>query len=82
MGLGIIFSLTNIQAIMAITLDNKAYGSLLATYQPKIIASEDEYNRTLESIEQMMVRGEELTPEENSLLELLFGLWTKKTRFA
>ncbi|NER21547.1 MAG: transcriptional regulator [Symploca sp. SIO1B1] len=56
---------------MAITLDNKAYGSLLATYQPKIIASEDEYNRTLESIEQMMVRGEELTPEENSLLELL-----------
>ncbi|NEQ65097.1 MAG: transcriptional regulator [Symploca sp. SIO2D2] len=56
---------------MAITLDNKAYVSLLATYQPKIIASEDEYNRTLESIEQMMVRGEELTPEENSLLELL-----------
>jgi HTH-type transcriptional regulator/antitoxin HigA len=56
---------------MAIILDNKTYGSLLAAYQPKIIASEEEYNRTLESIEQMMVRGEELTPEENSLLELL-----------
>lgn len=56
---------------MAITLDSKIYGSLLGKYQPKIIASEDEYNRTLELIEQMMVRGEELTPEENSLLELL-----------
>lgn len=56
---------------MAIILDKKTYGSLLAAYQPKIIASEDEYNHTLESIEQMMVRGEELTPEENSLLELL-----------
>ncbi|HEY9599089.1 MAG TPA: transcriptional regulator [Cyanophyceae cyanobacterium] len=56
---------------MAIILDNKTYASLLAAYQPKIIASEDEYNSTIESIEQMMVRGEELTPEENSLLELL-----------
>lgn len=56
---------------MAIILDSKTYGSLLAAYQPKIIASEDEYNHTIESIEQMMVRGEELTPEENSLLELL-----------
>lgn len=56
---------------MAITLDSKTYGSLLAKYQPKIIASEDEYNRTLELIEQMMVRGEELSPEENTLLELL-----------
>ncbi|NER99845.1 MAG: transcriptional regulator [Symploca sp. SIO1B1] len=56
---------------MTIILDSKTYGSLLATYQPKIITSEDEYNRTIESIEQMMVRGEELTPEEISLLELL-----------
>jgi len=56
---------------MAIILDSKAYSSLLATYQPKIITSEDEYNRTIESIEQMMIRGEALTPEENSLLELL-----------
>ena len=47
------------------------YGLYYAAYQPKIIVSEDEYNRTLESIEQMMVRGEELSPEENSLLELL-----------
>lgn len=56
---------------MTIILDSKTYGSLLAAYQPKIITSEEEYNRTLESIEQMMERGEELTPEENSLLELL-----------
>lgn len=56
---------------MTITLDSKTYGSLLAAYQPKIITSEEEYNRTLESIEQMMERGEELTLEENSLLELL-----------
>ena len=56
---------------MTIILDSKTYSSLLATYQPQIITSEDEYNRTIESIEQMMVRGEELTPEEISLLELL-----------
>ncbi len=56
---------------MTITLDSKTYGSLLAAYQPKIITSEEEYNRTLESIEQMMERGEKLTLEENSLLELL-----------
>lgn len=56
---------------MAITLDSKTYGSLLAKYQPKIIASQDEYNRNLEYIEQLMERGEKLTPEENSLLELL-----------
>ncbi|NEP56619.1 MAG: transcriptional regulator [Symploca sp. SIO2G7] len=56
---------------MTIILDSKTYSSLLATYQPKIITSEGEYNRTIASIEQMMVRGEELTPEEISLLELL-----------
>ena len=56
---------------MTITLDSKTYGSLLAAYQPKAIASEDEYNRALESIETLMARGEELSPEENSLLELL-----------
>lgn len=56
---------------MTITLDSKTYGSLLAAYQPKVIASEDEYNRALESIETLMARGEELSPEENSLLELL-----------
>lgn len=56
---------------MTITLDPKTYGSLLARYQPKIIVSKDEYNHYLESIEQLMEQGEELTPEENSLLELL-----------
>ncbi|MFB2980712.1 type II toxin-antitoxin system HigA family antitoxin [Microseira sp. BLCC-F43] len=56
---------------MTITPDSKTYGSLLAAYQPKAIASEDEYNRVLESIENLMARGEELSPEENSLLELL-----------
>jgi HTH-type transcriptional regulator/antitoxin HigA len=56
---------------MTITLDTKIYGSLLATYQPKAITSESEYNRTLEIIEDLMERGEELTPEESSLLEVL-----------
>lgn len=56
---------------MTITLDPKTYGSLLAKYQPKIIVSKDEYNHYLESIEQLMEQGEELTPEEISLLELL-----------
>ncbi|MDJ0737637.1 MAG: helix-turn-helix domain-containing protein [Nostocaceae cyanobacterium] len=56
---------------MTITLDRKIYGSLLEKYQPKAINSEDDYNRTLESIEELMERGEELSFEENSLLEML-----------
>jgi HTH-type transcriptional regulator/antitoxin HigA len=56
---------------MTITLDTKAYGSLLAQYQPKKINSEQEYNQTLEIIEKLMQQGENLTSEENSLLEVL-----------
>lgn len=56
---------------MTITLDKKAYGSLLEQYQPKVITSEEEYNFAIESIDKLMECGEELSPEENSLLELL-----------
>ncbi|MEA5575617.1 helix-turn-helix domain-containing protein [Anabaena sp. UHCC 0451] len=56
---------------MTITLDRKTYGSLLEEYQPKVITSEAEYNIAIESIEKLMECGEELSPEETSLLELL-----------
>ncbi|MBD2292628.1 helix-turn-helix domain-containing protein [Anabaena sphaerica FACHB-251] len=56
---------------MTITLDRKTYGSLLEQYQPKVITSEEEYNLAIESIEKLMECGEELSLEENSLLELL-----------
>ncbi|HLP90394.1 MAG TPA: transcriptional regulator [Nostocaceae cyanobacterium] len=55
---------------MTITLDRKTYGHLLEKYQPQVINSEDEYNRAIECIDELMDK-EELSPEENSLLELL-----------
>lgn len=56
---------------MTITLNANIYSSLLVEYQPKAIASEDEYNRALEKIERLMAIGEDLSPEETSLLEML-----------
>jgi HTH-type transcriptional regulator / antitoxin HigA len=56
---------------MTVTLDPKAYGSLLAKYQPKVITSSEEYNQSLEIIENLMEKGEDLTLEESSLLETL-----------
>lgn len=56
---------------MTTNLDTKIYNSLLLEYQPKAISSEDEYNQMLESVERLMAIGENLPPEENSLLETL-----------
>ena len=56
---------------MTITLDAKIYNSLLVEYQPRAIDSESEYERMLEGIDRLMELGENLTPEEVSLLETL-----------
>jgi HTH-type transcriptional regulator / antitoxin HigA len=55
---------------MTITLNKKNYGDLLTEFQPQVISSEDEYNRVLEAVEKLMW-CENITPEQQSLLELL-----------
>jgi HTH-type transcriptional regulator / antitoxin HigA len=60
---------------ITIDLDTKRYGRLLAKALPTVIKSEDENNRMLETIEGLMVKGEDkLTPEEDALLDLLLDL--------
>jgi HTH-type transcriptional regulator/antitoxin HigA len=52
-------------------LNQKVYGSLLEKYQPKAIASESEYQKSLDAIANLMAKGEDLSPEESTLLETL-----------
>ena len=52
------------------TLEKDKYSSLLLQYQPQVITSSESYNHAIDSIDQLMMR-EELTPEENILLDLL-----------
>ena len=58
-----------------VDLDTRRYGRLLARALPTVIKSEDENNRMLAIIEDLMAKGEDnLTPEEDALLELLVDL--------
>ncbi len=58
-----------------IDLDAKRYGRLLTKALPAVIKSEDENNRMLAIIKALMAKGEEnLTAEEDALLELLVDL--------
>jgi HTH-type transcriptional regulator/antitoxin HigA len=58
-----------------IDLDTKRYGRLLARALPGVIKSEEENNRILAIIEDLMAKGEDsLTPEEDALLDLLVDL--------
>ncbi|MGH9430960.1 MAG: helix-turn-helix domain-containing protein [Terriglobia bacterium] len=54
------------------TLNPIAYGKLLAKVQPHAIKDEAEYDRVVAEVGRLIARGEEsLSPEENSLLEVL-----------
>lgn len=58
-----------------IDLDAKRYGRLLARALPAVIKSEEENNRILAIIEDLMAKSEaSLTPEEDALLDLLVDL--------
>ena len=60
---------------ITIDLDVKQYGRLLAKTLPSVIRSEDENSRILSIIEDLMAKGEKgLTPEEDTLLDLLVDL--------
>ncbi len=56
----------------AVDLDQEQYCHLLAATRPAIVKSEPHNNRLLTCIENLMEKGENnLSPEEDSLLELL-----------
>ena len=58
-----------------IDLDAKRYGRLLAKALPAVIKSDAENERVLTIIEELMTKGEQnLSAEEDALLELLAGL--------
>jgi HTH-type transcriptional regulator/antitoxin HigA len=56
-----------------LTFDSDKYSSLLSQYQPRIIKNEDENEIFLEIVESLLSRNN-LTPEEDTLLELLVKL--------
>ncbi|WP_293236261.1 MULTISPECIES: transcriptional regulator [unclassified Microcoleus] len=58
---------------MTLTFDSDRYSSLLSQYQPRIIKNEDENKIFLEIVESLLSRNN-LTPEEDTLLELLVKL--------
>ncbi|HBK99301.1 MAG TPA: transcriptional regulator [Microcoleaceae bacterium UBA10368] len=53
--------------------DSDKYSSLLSQYQPRIIKNEDENEIFLEIVEKLLSRNN-LTPEEDTVLELLVKL--------
>lgn len=53
------------------TINQEKYGKLLARVRPTVIRNEDENNRVLALVEQLMAKGDSLTPEEGELLRLL-----------
>ncbi len=58
---------------MTLTFDSDKYSSLLSQYQPRLIKTEDENEIFLEIVESLLSRNN-LTPEEDTLLELLVKL--------
>ncbi len=58
---------------MTLTFDQAAYGDLLAEVAPKVIDTEEEYNRLLAIAEQLTFK-QNRTPEERALHKLLVML--------
>src|SRR5580704_1837500 len=60
---------------LAATIDLKRYGRLLAKVAPCVIATEEEHERAIATVESLMEKGEgNMTPEEDALLDLLTNL--------
>lgn len=61
---------------MTHTIDKDTYASLLVEFQPKLILTEGENERSLAVVEKLMA-VKNLTPEQNALLNLLVILIEK-----
>ena len=53
------------------TINNAAYGKLLAHTLPRVIKTEEENERIVAELERLDTRGRPLTPEEEDLAELM-----------
>lgn len=53
------------------TINPQKYGQLLAKALPTVIRTEAENDRMLGLVEQLMAKGDSLTPEEGELLMLV-----------
>jgi HTH-type transcriptional regulator/antitoxin HigA len=53
------------------TIDEAAYGKLLARALPRVIKTEAENERMIAELERLDTRGHALTPEEENLAELM-----------
>ncbi len=58
-------------AVASATLNKTQYGKLLARTLPRVIKTERENERMVAALEQLDTRGRMLTPEEESLAELM-----------
>jgi HTH-type transcriptional regulator/antitoxin HigA len=56
---------------VASTINPQKYGKLLARVRPTVVRTEEENDRLLTLVEQLMAKGNSLTPEEGELLRLL-----------
>ncbi|WP_226889005.1 hypothetical protein [Nostoc sp. MG11] len=54
---------------MTLTFNLDIYSQLLSQHQPRIIKTEEENDKFLETVEELLFRSH-LTPEEDALLEL------------
>jgi HTH-type transcriptional regulator/antitoxin HigA len=59
---------------LSYVLEKKTYSELLAAIQPRVINTEEENEFFLSVIERLMDLGEDLTPEQGCLLDLLVAL--------
>jgi len=57
--------------------NKRKYGELLAESIPTVIRTEEEYDRAIEQIEKLLKKGDRISAEEESLLDLLSTLVEK-----
>jgi HTH-type transcriptional regulator/antitoxin HigA len=60
-----------IMSTVVSAINPQKYGKLLARVRPAVIRTEEENDRMLALVEQLMAKGNSLTPEEGELLRLL-----------
>ena len=66
-------TMTKTPGKMTLTFNSDIYSQLLSQHQPRIIKTEEENEKFLETVEELLSRSN-LTPEEDALLELLVKL--------
>jgi len=62
---------------MTAALDQESYGKLLAEALPQVIETEEENERLLALVDSLMAKGDNLSPEEDKLFDLLVTLIEK-----